>query len=172
MCLVLCWCRGVSLTVWFTCCCCSVGVSRCFILPPDTVRHRSTICSAAPLCQPPSLSLLCLSEQGEPAAETHQTLHARWIPPRLTGAQGIARCNIGRKEGKFIRQGSPRRNRTSRSGFVAQAAQPPRFSFLLSAHACSFIHSDKLRKSNVMLTLLYFSLLPPPGPRTPIIFVP
>jgi hypothetical protein len=36
------------------------------------------------------LFLLCLSEQGEPAAETHQTLHARWIPPRLTGAQGIA----------------------------------------------------------------------------------
>ena len=48
--------------------------------------------AAAPLCHRPSLFLflLCLSEQGEPAAETQQTLHARWIPPRLTGAQGIA----------------------------------------------------------------------------------
>ena len=60
--------------------------------------------AAAPLCHRPSLSLLCLSEQGEPAAETQQTLHARWIPPRLTGAQGISSFSLqhwreGRKEG-------------------------------------------------------------------------
>jgi hypothetical protein len=81
--------RGVSLLVLVTT---AVGCRAGCLAASSCLQTRYTIAArsaAAPLCHPPSLFLLCLSEQGEPAAETHQTLHARWIPPRLTGAQGI-----------------------------------------------------------------------------------
>ena len=93
--LVLCWvpwrlpdCLSVSLVVHC--------LSRCFILPPDTVHHRSTICCCTVV--PPAVSFcscfcVCLSK-GSQQPKPFRTLHARWILPRPTGAQGLSSFSL------------------------------------------------------------------------------